>query len=81
MMQEKDMVNDYLTSLKSSMATYAQAISETSNQQLRQTLIQMRNQDENRQYTVYQMAVQKGYYQPASQANQNEVQQVRSQLS
>ena len=70
MLQEKDMVNDYLAGLKSSLTGYANYISESNNPQLRQTLIQLRNQDENRQRTVYEYALQKGYYQPAVQHHQ-----------
>nr|WP_132249982.1 spore coat protein [Natranaerovirga pectinivora] len=78
-MQEKDMVNDALSQLKSSLTTYSTAISECDNQQLRQTLQQIRNQCEQSQYELYQMAKSKSLYQPAQQANQQEIQQVRSQ--
>lgn len=78
---DKDMVNDYLTSLNSSLTGYAKFISETDNEQLRQALIQIRNADEGRQRSVYQYAVQKGFYQPAAPADPNEIQQVKSQLS
>ncbi|NLM10465.1 MAG: spore coat protein [Clostridiaceae bacterium] len=80
MMTEKDMVNDYLSSLKSSLTGYSTVISECSNLQLRQTFQQMRNQDEERQLRLAQYAIQKGYYQPAQQAQQNQIQQVYSQL-
>lgn len=78
---EKDMVNDYLSALNASLTGYASMIAQTDNEQLRQTLIQIRNADEGRQRAVYQYALQKGYYQPAQAATQTEVQQVRSQLS
>jgi spore coat protein CotF len=77
---EKDMVNDYLSSLKNSLTTYASAISECSNPQLRKTLQQMRDSDEERQQRLSQYAIEKGYYKPAHQAQQNEIQQVYSQL-
>ena len=80
-MQEKQMVNDVLSMLKSSLGTYAKAISETSNQQLRQTLQQIRNSDEQFQYQLANVAMQQGYYQPAQQATDNEIQQVKNQLS
>lgn len=78
---EKDMVNDYLSSLNASLTGYAKIITETDNEQLRQTLIQIRNADEARQRQLYQYAVQKGYYQPAASATPNEIQQVKSQLN
>lgn len=80
-MNEKDIVNDYLNGLKSSLTGYATAIGETDNAQLRQTLQQMRDQDEQRQYQIYQIAKQKGYYQPANPVDANELSNVRNQVS
>jgi len=80
MLTEKDMVNDYLSSLKSSLTVYTTAISECSNQQLRNTLKQLRDQDEERQMRLAQYAIQKGYYQPAQPAQPNQIQQVFTQL-
>ena len=80
MMTEKDMVNDYLNSLKSSLTGYATAISESSNPELRKTFQQMRDADEERQYRLAQYAMQKGYYQPAAEAQPNRIQQVYTQL-
>ncbi|HWQ74837.1 MAG TPA: spore coat protein [Syntrophomonas sp.] len=79
-MQEKEMVNDILSSVKSSLATYAQVIGETANQQLRQTIQQIRNSDEQFQYQLYQVAEQKGFYKAAAQADQSDIQTVKSQL-
>lgn len=80
-MNEKDMVNDYLAMIKGSLTTYANAIAETNNVQLRSTFQEMRNQDEQRQYQIAQTAMQKGYYKPAGLAPQNEVQQLKSELT
>ena len=55
-------------------------ISQTNNQQLYETLIQIRNQDEIRQRSVYEYAKQKNYYQPAAPANPTVVQQLKNQL-
>ncbi len=79
-MQEKDMVNDILSMSKSSLADYARAIGECSNQQLRQALQQIRDGDEQFQYRLYQLAEQKKYYQPAQAADQQEIEQIRSQF-
>lgn len=78
--QDKEMVNDVLSSVKSSLATYAHVIGETANQQLRQTIQQIRNGDEQFQYQLYQMAEQKGFYKAAAQADQSDIQTVKSQL-
>jgi spore coat protein CotF len=79
-MTEKDMVNDYLSMIKGSLATYANVIVETGNPELRATFQQMRNQDEQRQYQLYQTAVQKRYYSPAAPAGPNEINQVKTEL-
>lgn len=42
-MNEKDIVNDYLAGLNASLTGYANIISQTNNQQLYETLIQIRN--------------------------------------
>ena len=80
-MQEKEMVNDLLSQINSSITGYANAISQTENQQLRQTLQQIRNNCETFQYDLFKLAEQKGYYQPAQQASQNEIMHVKNQLS
>lgn len=80
-MQEKDMVNDVLSMVNSSLTGYANAIAQTSNQQLRQLLQQTRDSDEQFQYQLAQVAMQKGYYQPAQPANQQEIQQIRDSFT
>jgi spore coat protein CotF len=79
-MQDKEMVNDILSMVNSSLTNYAMAISETSNQQLRQTLQQIRNSDEQFQFQLSQMAEQKQFYKPAQTASQQDIQQVKSNL-
>lgn len=80
-MNEKDIMNDYLTMINGSLSTYANMIAQTDNQSLRQQLQQMRNQDETRQYKIYEIAKQKGYYKPAQPANQTEIDTVKSELT
>jgi len=77
-MQEKDMVNDVLSMVNSSLAGYASVITQTSDQQLRQTIQQIRDHDEKFQFELYRLAEQKGYYQPAQQADPKDIQQVKS---
>jgi len=80
-MQERDIVNDMIAGTKASLHCYNTAIVECSNQQLRNTFKQLRDEAEQMQYQLYQMAEQKGYYSPAPQANQNDVQSIKSTLS
>ena len=61
-MDEKTMVNDILAGVKASLGSYQTAISETENMQLRQTLQQIRNNDESFQYELFKTAQAKGYY-------------------
>ncbi|NLC07342.1 MAG: spore coat protein [Syntrophomonadaceae bacterium] len=80
-MQDKDMVNDVLSMINSSLTGYANVIAQTANPQLRQTIQQIRDNDERFQYDLFKLAEQKGYYQPAQAASQSDIQQVRSQFS
>jgi len=80
MMQDKEMVNDALSMVKSSLTTYASVISECANPQLRSTIQQIRNNCETSQYELFRLAQSKGYYQPAMMADNQEIQQVKSQL-
>ena len=80
MLQDKTMVNDALSGVKSSLTFYANTISECANPGLRSTIQQIRNSCETSQYELYQIAQSKGFYKPATIANDSEVQQVRSQL-
>ena len=79
-MEEKYMVNDILESVKASLTTYQGAISEAENMNLRQTMQQIRNQDESFQYELFKVAQAKGYYKPASQATVTEIQTVKNDL-
>ncbi|MGE4548134.1 MAG: spore coat protein [Intestinibacillus sp.] len=80
MLQEKAMVNDALGAVKSELTFYANAISECANQKLRSAIQQIRNSCETSQYELFQLASTKGYYMPAAQASDTEVQQVKSQV-
>ncbi len=81
MFQEKDMVNDAINMTKLSINCYQSAIVECANQQLRNTLQQLRNEAEQFQYQLFQIAEQKGYYQPAPTAKADDIQQVKSGLA
>lgn len=80
-MQERDIVNDILAGSKASINSYTTAIQECSCQQLRSTLQTLRNEAEQMQYQLYQIAEQKGYYVPAPPANKTDVNHIKSTLS
>ena len=79
-MDEKTMVNDILDGVKASLTTYQGVISEAENMQLRQTIQQIRNNDESFQYELFKVAQIKGYYKPATPASMNEIQNVKNEL-
>jgi spore coat protein CotF len=80
MLQDKTMVNDALSSEKSSLTFYANTISECANPNLRSAIQQIRNNCEASQYELYKLAQSKGFYKPAMMANDTDVQQVKSQV-
>ena len=79
-MDEKTMVNDILSSVKSDLTAYQTAISESENMNLRQTFQQIRNNDESFQYELFKIAQTKGYYKPAQKATVTEINQVKTDL-
>lgn len=48
--------------------------------QLRQTIQQIRNNDESFQYELFKIAQAKGYYKPAQPATVTEIQTVKTEL-
>ena len=80
-MDEKVMVNDILSGVKSNLTAYQTAITEAENMQLRQTFQQIRNNDESFQYELFKIAQSKGYYIPAQKATTTEINSVKTELS
>ena len=79
-MDEKTMVNDILSSIKSNLTTYQTVITETENMGLRQTLQQIRNNDESFQYELFKVAETKGYYKSSITATETEIQNKKTEL-
>lgn len=79
-MDEKTMVNDILNGVKSELTTYQGVISETENMQLRQTIQQIRNNDESFQFELFKVAQSKGYYKSAQKATPAEIGNLKSEL-
>lgn len=78
MMNDKTMVADALNGINGCLTRYGEMISQTENQELRQTLQQMRNAAEKSQYELFTLAKSKSYYQPAQKASTEEVDNVKS---
>ena len=81
MIQEKQMVNDALSNINAGLTSYASMIVQTQNQELRNTLKQMRDQAEKSQYDLYTIAKNLNYYTPAQQASQDEIMKVKSEVT
>ena len=77
-MIEKAMVVDTLVSINGELTRFAEMITQTENQELKQTLKQIRNQCESSQEELYKIARSKSYYVPAAQATSEEIQHVKS---
>ena len=69
-MDEKTMVNDILEGVKSGLKTYQGVISEAENMQLRQTIQQIRNNDESFQYELFKVHKQKAITNQHNQQHQ-----------
>ena len=80
-MEEKAIVNDVLSSTKSTLKVFEGAILETANMELRQTLQNLRNSSESFQYELFKLAESKGYYTPAQNATQDEITTVKNELT
>lgn len=80
-MEEKAIVNDVLSSTKACLKDYEGAIIETSNMELRQTFQNLRNSSETFQYELFKLAESKGYYTPAGQVTQQQIQTVKTQVT
>ena len=79
-MDEKTMVNDILSGVKSDLTAYQTAITESENMNLRQAFQQIRNNDESFQYELFKIAQTKGYYKLAQKATTTEVETVKTEL-
>ncbi|HIR75919.1 MAG TPA: spore coat protein [Candidatus Choladousia intestinipullorum] len=79
-MDEKTMVSDTLAGINGELVRYGEMIPQTENMQLKQTLKQIRNQCEQSQEEIYQIARTKQYYVPAAKATREEIEHVKSIL-
>ena len=75
MLNDRDIANLALINVKRSIMDLTRAGMESSGN-LRQTLIQMRNDCEQLQDRLGQLAIGKGWYMPATPAGQSEKQQI-----
>ena len=77
-MQEKDMVNNALSHINAGLTNFANMIAQSENQELRQTLQQMRDSAEKSQYELFNIAKSHNYYTPAQKASEQEIATVKA---
>ncbi|BCK00503.1 spore coat protein [Anaerocolumna chitinilytica] len=76
-MQEQAMVTDALNSINAGLKSLGDMISQAEDQELRQTLQQMRNDAETCQHELYTIAKNKNYYPPSQKATPEEINSLR----
>ncbi|OKZ57187.1 MAG: hypothetical protein BHV99_02275 [Clostridium sp. 26_21] len=79
-MEEKTMINDIIEDLKFSIKDYQNAICECENIGLRQTLQQIRNNEESLQYDLIKIANLKRYSNPSPKAEIKDIDNLRKQI-
>ncbi|WP_081848811.1 spore coat protein [Clostridium sp. KNHs205] len=77
-MQEQAMVTDALSSINAGLKSLGDMISQAEDQELRQTLQQMRNDAETCQHELYTIAKNKNYYPPSQKATEDEITNLRN---
>jgi spore coat protein F len=79
-MSEKDLMQDLLATEKQVISAYSTGITESSCENLRNTLIDNFKNDQNIQYKLFDAMKQKGWY-PTKDAPDNEVQQLKNEAN
>lgn len=79
-MNEKTAISDSLSSLNSIITLLNYSIEQSNNMNFRNTLIENRNKLEGIQWSIYQIAKQKGYYIPAAPAGQADIDEVKNSI-
>lgn len=75
------MILDALEMVKHDVIGFTKAAQECSNQQMRQTIIQFRDNAEQNQMNLVKLATEKGWYIPSPSVDPNTVQQVKQQIN
>ena len=80
-MEEKYMVNDILECVKANLKKYQEYITESENLGLRQTLQQIRDNDESFQYELFKVAQAKGYYLSSKEVKEQEIEEIKKEVN
>ncbi|MBU3143189.1 spore coat protein [Clostridium sp. CF012] len=79
-MSEKDLMQDLLATEKQVISAYSTGITESSCENLRNTLIDNFKNNQTIQYKIFDAMKQKGWY-PTKDAPDNEVQQLKNEAT
>jgi spore coat protein F len=79
-LSEKDLMQDLLATEKQVITAYSTGITESSCENLRNTLIENFKKDQNIQYKIFDAMKQKGWY-TTKDAADNEVQQLKNEAN
>lgn len=79
-MSEKDLMQDLLATEKQVISAYSTGITESSCQNLRNTLMDNFKNNQTIQYKIFDAMKQKGWY-PTKDAPDNEVQQLKNEAT
>ncbi|MFB1051193.1 spore coat protein [Paraliobacillus sp. JSM ZJ581] len=79
-MNDRDFLNDMLSTEKYMTQSYSNALNEASNHALYQDLLAIFNETQNMQRTLYNLMFKNGWY-SLDRADQNNVQQTHQQFS
>ena len=79
-MSEKDLMQDLLATEKQAISAYSTGITESSCENLRNTLVDNFKNNQNIQYKIFDAMKQKGWY-PTKDAPDNEVQQLKNEAT
>lgn len=79
-MNDRDFVNDMLTTEKYMTESYSTALNEASNQALYQDLLNIFNETQNSQRTLYNLMFKNGWY-SLDKADAQQIQQASQQFS
>ncbi|WP_124997356.1 spore coat protein [Clostridium tagluense] len=79
-MCEKDLMQDLLATEKQVISAYSTGITESSCQNLRNTLVDNFKNNQTIQYKIFDAMKQKGWY-PTKDAPDNEVQQLKNEAT
>ncbi len=80
MLQDREMTMDALDAVKHDILDLTRAAEECSDEKLRQSLLQFRNDAEQTQMKLSSVATEKGWYVSSPMADEQQIQELKSKL-